>query len=96
MTISDFEKKVIAKKVSKVLDVRIKQSHHTIYNFYHNGKFILRTYHSHRTGDLRDFEVQCMKSQLKLDNKQQLLDLNNCPLSAEGYLEILSRKGLVL
>ncbi|MBU1104457.1 hypothetical protein L6255_02275 [Candidatus Parcubacteria bacterium] len=95
MTISDFEKKVIGKKVSKVLEVKVKQSHHTIYNCYYNGKYILRTYHSHRTGDLREFEMQSIKSQLKLDNKQQLYDLNNCPLSAEGYLEILTKKNLL-
>ena len=95
MRISEFEKNVINKKVAKVFEVRTSNTTHKVYQIYYKGKYILRTYCSFRQGDLYDHEIRGIKSQLKLDNQKQLMDLNNCPLSAEAYFKIIEGKKLL-
>lgn len=96
ISIGDFKKYVIG-KISKVLEIKVKETHHVYYHLFYNGKLVLRPYHSHRSGsaDLYDYEEQSLKNQLRLDNKKQLYDLKNCPLSAESYLEILRTKKVI-
>ena len=67
---------------------------HKFLEFYHNGKFILHTKISHGENELEDFHIGMMKRQCKLE-KKEFLDLANCPLSAEGYIEILKRNGII-
>jgi len=41
--------------------------------------------------DIDDGLISFMKKQLRLETKDQFMDLIKCPLSANGYLEILRR-----
>ena len=59
-----------------------------------NNKKILRVHYSHGKGDLPDKIVHKIRGRLKL-SENDFKDLIACPLSYEGYLDILKRKGLV-
>ena len=67
---------------------------HKYLEYYFNGKFILHTKISHGEKELQDFHIGMMKRQCKLE-KSQFLDLANCPLSANDYLEILRKSGII-
>ncbi len=68
---------------------------HKYLEFYHDGKLILHTKVSHGSKkDLGDFLIKQMSIQCKL-NKNELIDLANCPLSREDYFKILKDKGLI-
>jgi hypothetical protein len=58
-----------------------------------NDKKILRVHYSHGKGDLPDKIMHKIRGQLKLSEKD-FRDLIACPLTYEGYLEILKHKGL--
>lgn len=68
-------------------------SHHHFYLFMHNGKVVAKTKMSHNDQDLNDHLISKMWKQCRLDNKGQFLDLVNCPLNQQGYIEILTNKG---
>lgn len=67
---------------------------HKYLEYYCNGKFILHTKISHGEKDLQDFHIGMMKRQCKLE-KNEFLDLANCPLSESQYLEILKTNGTI-
>jgi len=68
---------------------------HKYLELYHDGKLILHTKVSHGSKkDLGDFLIKQMSVQCKLD-KNELIDLANCPLSQKGYFKILKDKGLI-
>lgn len=67
---------------------------HKFLEFFFNGKFILHTKISHGEKELQDFHIGMMKRQCKLE-KKEFIDLANCPLSAEQYLEILKKNGVI-
>jgi hypothetical protein len=67
---------------------------HKFLEYYFNGKVILHTKISHGEKELQDFHIGMMKRQCKLE-KQEFIDLANCPLSAEEYLEILKKSGII-
>jgi hypothetical protein len=67
---------------------------HKFLEFFFNGKFILHTKISHGEKDLQDFHIGMMKRQCKLE-KKDFVDLANCPLSAEQYLQILKTNGVI-
>lgn len=69
-------------------------SHHIMYEFFHEGKYILHTHASHNGQDIDDYLISKMKSQCKL-SKQQFLDLINCPLTKEKYIEILKENKII-
>ena len=58
------------------------------------NKKILRVHYSHGKGDLPDKIVHKIRGQLKLSEKD-FKDLVACPLTLEGYLDILKRKELI-
>lgn len=71
-------------------------SEHRLYHFSLNGRLThIRTMISHgsKYKVYGDILLGLMKIQLKLDTVPQLRDLVTCPLSTEGYIEILRRKG---
>jgi hypothetical protein len=59
-----------------------------------NNKKILRVHYSHGKGDLPDKIMHKIRGQLKLSEKD-FKNLVACPLTYEGYLDILKRKGFV-
>ena len=54
----------------------------------------LRVHCSHGKGDLPDKIMHKIRGQLKLSEKD-FKDLVACPLTYEGYLDILKHKGLL-
>jgi hypothetical protein len=69
-------------------------SHHKMYEYYYDGKFILHTHASHNGQDIDDYLIAKMKSQCKLD-KKQFIDLIKCPLTKERYIEILKENKII-
>jgi hypothetical protein len=67
---------------------------HKFLEFHYNGKFILHTKISHGESELQDFHIGMMKRQCKLE-KREFIDLANCPLSEEAYIEILKKNGTI-
>jgi hypothetical protein len=67
---------------------------HKFLELYYNGKFILHTKISHGEKELESFHIGMMSRQCKLD-KKNFIDLANCPLSADKYLEILKTNGVI-
>lgn len=65
---------------------------HKFLEFWHNGRYVLQTFCSHNGQDIDDYLIAKMKKQCHLD-KQQFLDLANCPLSQEEYVRILIKNG---
>jgi hypothetical protein len=58
------------------------------------NKKILRVHRSHGKGDLSDKIMHKIRGQLKLSEKDSK-ELVACPLTFEGYLDILKSKGLI-
>lgn len=67
---------------------------HKYLEYFFNGKLILHTKISHGEKELEDFHIGMMKRQCKLE-KKEFIDLANCPLSANEYLEILKQGGII-
>jgi hypothetical protein len=69
-------------------------THHKYFELFYKGKLILHTKVSHNGQDINDYLISQMKNQCMLE-KKQFLDLINCPLSKEKYIEILKSKGAI-
>jgi hypothetical protein len=67
---------------------------HKYLEYHFNGRIIFHTKISHGEKELQDFHIGMMKRQCKLE-KNEFIDLANCPLSATDYLEILKRNGII-
>lgn len=73
---------------------KIGKGDHKYLEFYYQGKYILQTKISHGEKELEDFHIGMMKRQCRLE-KPEFIDLANCPLSVEEYIEILKRNGTI-
>lgn len=62
--------------------------------FYHDGKLIIRTKRSFGSGKLDGNIPHLIRQQMKL-NESQFRDVIDCPLTRDGYVEILRGKGLL-
>ena len=89
-------------KVRKILNSLEKkgfapsQGDHTFLILYVNGKKTsIHTKVSHGDSEINGYLINQMSIQLKLE-KNRFLDLVNCPLSLESYLEILKGQGYSL
>ncbi len=71
-----------------------KAPDHKRLELYVDGKFVTSTKFSHNNDDIRDPLIKLMSQQCKL-SKNEFVDLANCPLSKEEYLEILKSKDLL-
>ena len=70
-------------------------SHHVYFKFRYGGKdWGISTFYSHGQREVGDHLVGRMARQVKLP-KADFLRLVQCPMSAEEYLELLVREGLV-
>jgi hypothetical protein len=67
---------------------------HKFLEFYYKGKYILQTKISHGEKELESFHIGMMSRQCRLD-KKNFIDLANCPLSGDEYLEILKKNGII-
>lgn len=73
---------------------KIGKGDHKFLEFHYKGKYILQTKISHGEKELEEFHIGMMKRQCKL-GKTEFLDLANCPLSGENYIDILKRNGTI-
>lgn len=75
-----------------------REGDHLYFHHEHEGKWTgAETKTSHGSG-YKAYGVallKLMKLQLKLDTIRQVYDLCTCPLSAEEYVEILRKRGLL-
>jgi len=71
--------------------------HRYFYHEYKGRRTGISTYTSHGSQykSYGDALIRQMKKQLKLDTIKQTADLLQCPLSEDGYNEILKSKGLI-
>jgi hypothetical protein len=67
---------------------------HKFLEYYYNGKYILQTKISHGEKELQGFHIGMMSRQCKLE-KKDFIDLANCPLTAEHYVQILKENGII-
>ncbi len=91
------DKMVISKNLQKKGFV-IEESHHLYFHHEYNGKRTgIYTYLSHgsKNKSIGDPLLNMMKKQLKLDNKQQVIDFFKCPMTTDDYNDILIDKKLI-
>jgi len=81
-------------KIFNKLSLRVRSTSHNYGWLTVTGKKILRVHYSHGRGDLPEKIMHKIRGQLKLSEKD-FKNLIACPLTYEGYLEILKRKGLI-
>ncbi len=70
------------------------KKHHIIWQYYHNGKYVLKTRHSKGRGEMPGKVADKFRTQLKL-NEKQMRDAIRCPFEQEDYIEVLIEKGLI-
>lgn len=76
-------------------DSSTKSDDHKYLEFFQNGKLVLYTKLSHGSKkDIGAYLIAQMASQCKLP-KHDFLDLVNCPLSKEKYLEKLKEQEII-
>jgi hypothetical protein len=71
-----------------------KSKDHKRLELFHEKKLVLSTKLSHNNKDLDKYLIKQMSVQCHLD-KNDFIDLANCPLSKEDYMAILEKKGLL-
>ena len=73
----------------------LETTHHKCFHFYNNEgkKTSIRTRVSHNGQDINDYLIIQMAKQTHL-TKSQFIDLINCPLTKEMYIEILKKQGI--
>ena len=87
-------KKRELKTIFQKLELEVRSSNHVYGWLIVDGKKILRVHHSFGKGDIPAKIVEKIRGQLKL-NQQNFKDLIQCPLSKNGYLEILKEKDYI-
>lgn len=75
-------------------DSENKSVDHRYLELFYNDKFVLHTKISHGSKDIGDHLIKQMSVQCHLD-KNEFMDLSNCPLSKEDFFKILQKKGLL-
>lgn len=76
------------------IDSVSKSDDHKYLELFHDGKYVCHTRISHGNKDIGNYLIKQMSFQCRLD-KNEFMDLSNCPLSKEEYFEILEAKGLL-
>jgi len=79
-------------KLETKLQLRTRNSGDRLAWFEHEGKVITRTKRSHGNKDLPEHLI---RQQLKL-NEQQFSGLISCSVTHDDYVEILTKKGLIV
>ncbi len=87
-------KKADIQKVFRKLGLEVRSTKHTYGWLIVDGKKILRVHYSHGKGEVSGKVGDKIRSQLRL-SQDDFRSLISCPLTLEGYIEILREKGLV-
>ena len=83
------------KTIFNKLDMKIREGRDTLAFFYYKGqKTRIFTRVPHKKGDLKGKLTSFIRQQLKL-NEDQFINLKKCPLTKEGYIEILKSKNIL-
>lgn len=70
---------------------------HKFYILYIDGKKThVKTKISHGAKEYDDGLLNGMKQQVRLDTKQQFLNLVDCPMTKEEYVKLLIEKNIIL
>ena len=80
-------------RIYEKLGMEINNTHHKLAYFRYNGKVIFKTRLSNGSGDAK--AIDKIRQEFKL-NEVDFCNLRDCPLSKEGYVEILKKKGLIV
>ncbi len=94
MAVLDAKKTYKNLKSKGFIDSPNKSDDHKYLEFYQDNRLILHTKISHGEKDLGDFLIKQMSHQCKL-SKTEFMDLANCPLSEEKYIQILRDKSIL-
>jgi len=76
------------------VDSTNKSDDHKYLELFHKDKLVLYTKLSHGNTEIGNHLIKQMSVQCHLD-KNEFMDLSNCPLSRDDYFEILDKKGLL-
>lgn len=87
----DFDTKIIG-KLKEVFEIREEKTHHIAFKIFYKGKQITKTYRSHGGGEMTDNAIYGVRRQLFLA-MPEFKNLKECPLTAEGYKELLKGRG---
>jgi hypothetical protein len=94
MSVLDSRKAFTNLRKKGFIESSTKSNDHKWLELYYQGKFILHTKLSHNNHDLGDYLIKQMSYQCHLQ-KDDFIDLVNCPLSKEEFFKILDRQGLL-
>jgi len=76
--------------------VEVQSAKHIYYDFEPCGNLTeIKTFMSRNNQELNNTLLAEMKKQLRFDKMRDFLDLIDCPLSEEDYIEILKGKNLI-
>jgi hypothetical protein len=91
----DYKTKKFQKSLKKKGFVEEKK-HHTYYHFIWNGKITnIHTYTGHGERDFDSYLFNKRENQIQIQNKQDMLDFYNCPMSKEDYSNYLISIGKI-
>ena len=88
-----FRRKEIEKILKNKLEMEVRESGHTIFNLRVDGRLVVRTVLSHQN-DISPIIQHAIRKQLHL-KPDDFVNLMECPLSKNAYLEILKTKGVI-
>ena len=72
-----------------------RSSDHKYLEFYHDEVLVLYTKISHGSKEIGNYLIKQMSDQCKL-NKKDFMDLANCPLDIDGYIDKLQELKLIV
>lgn len=94
MSVLDPKKTYQNLKKKGFIDSTRKSVDHKYLELYYDGKYVTHTKISHGNNEIENYLIKQMSFQCKLD-KREFIDLANCPLSKDDYLNILAKKGFL-
>lgn len=94
MSVLDPKKTYRNLKKKGFVDSVTKSKDHKRLEFFHEKRLVLSTKLSHGNKDLENYLIKQMSVQCYLD-KNDFIDLANCPLSKEEFIQLLDQRGLL-
>lgn len=92
------ERKNICKNLPKKGFIKKEDKHHVYFHYHYNGMDTgIYTFVSHSTKhkDYANRLLTEIRKQLHLDTNQNAVDLINCPMDEEQFINILKEKDLI-
>ncbi len=87
-------KKADIDKIFSKLNLEVRSTKHRYGWLLYEGRKILRVHYSHGKGSLPGKISDKIRSQLRLSS-DEFKRLISCPLTMEGYISLLDKKGLL-